>query len=803
MTALDTGTHQYDGVHLELPPRRKYVRSPSDVLRLAVALMVTAIGFAIALAIPDTLVGFEEDLLRAINRSPDAIEKLVVGLIQVVALAFPLFVLIVFVIRRRWIRLGMVALGSAAASLMVWALDELVIERVAAPAFLDAVEFEGWVADAAWPNSPYIAGVTAALVILNPWISRRWRRAGWITLWAFVIARLVAGVNLPVDLMIALGVGWACGTAVLLLFGAPNRTATGPEIVDAMRRAGIPLATLEAASVDARGSTPYFAEDTGGEQLFIKVLTGEERSADLMFRTYRSVRLKNVGDERAFSSLRRTVEHEALVAFAATAAEVRTPRLRAVAQTGEDADSMLLAYERIEGSSLDSVPAEDITDDVMRSIWQQVAVLRHHRTAHRDLRLANIFLDGDHEPWIIDFGFSEIAASDSLLDSDVAELVASSSIKVGAERAVRNAIDVIGADAVAAAAPRMQPLALSGATRGALKGTDGLQEVRDEVERQTGVEDIPMERLERVNTRVLVMALGFGLAIYFLIPQITEVKWSTVLDANWAWAAVALGFSFLTYVGAAMAMAGSVPNRLQPWPTFEVQVGSSFVNRITPVKVGGMATNARFLVKSGVELPVAVAGIGVSGLVTFVVHISMLFVFAVWTHNSSLAVLHLPSARTTMLILLGIFLVAGLVWFLPFGRKFFLEKVWPLIKQSAGGLATVGRSPSRMALMFGGALVMDLSYIFALWASLESFGGGLSFAAVAVVFLAGTAIAQAAPTPGGIGAVEAALIVALTGFGVSTDVAVPAVFLYRIATFWVPILPGWLAFQDLQRRGEL
>ena len=803
MTSAPINSSEYDGVRLEIPERAKYVRSPSDVLRLMIALGVTLFGLILALGAPDTLIGLEEDLIRAVNKAPDNIEIVVLGLIQIVALAFPLFVIIVFMVRRRWLRLAMLVLAAGTAGTAVWALDKYLIDRLAAAAFLEAVEFEGWVADAAFPNSPYIAGVVAALVVMNPWISRRWRRAGWVTLWVFVIARLLSGVNLPVDVMIALGLGWAIGTAVLLLFGAPNRTATGPEIVEALRRAGLPPAWLKAASVDARGSTPYFAEDVDGTALFVKVLTGEERSADLMFRTYRGVRLKNVGDERSFSSLRRTVEHEALVTLAASAADVRTPPLRAMAQVGDDEDSMLLAYERLDGASLDSVPDEALTDEVLRAIWSQVAVLRRHRIAHRDLRLANVFLDDNAEPWIIDFGFSEIAATDMLLNNDVAELVLSSSLKVGPERAVAAAVDVLGRDAVAAAAPRMQPLALSGATRSALKGTDDLDQVQSEVERQSGIEEIEFAKLERINTKAYLTALGLGLAIYFLIPQITQVRWASVLDANWAWAAVALAFSFLTYVGAAMAMTGSVPNHLQPWPTFEVMWASSFINRITPVKVGGMAANVRYLVKAGVELPVAVAGIGVSSLVTFAIHISMLFVFAVWTHNSSLAVLHLPSAKTTWLILLGLFVVAGLIWFIPFGRKIFLDKVWPLIKQSAGGLTTVARSPSRMALMFGGSLVMDLSYILALWASLEAFGGGLSFAAVAVVFLAGTAIAQAAPTPGGIGAVEAALIVGLTGFGVSQDVAVPAVFLYRIATFWVPILPGWLAFRDMERKGEL
>ena len=81
----------------------------------------------------------------------------------------------------------------------------------------------------------------------------------------------------------------------------------------------------------------------------------------------------------------------------------------------------------------------EVTDDVLGGIWRLVGELRRHRIAHRDLRLANVFLDDDGEVWLIDFGFSEMAASDLLLATDVAELVASSSVYVGAERAVAQA----------------------------------------------------------------------------------------------------------------------------------------------------------------------------------------------------------------------------------------------------------------------------------------------------------------------------------------------------------------------------
>jgi hypothetical protein len=76
----------------------------------------------------------------------------------------------------------------------------------------------------------------------------------------------------------------------------------------------------------------------------------------------------------------------------------------------------------------------------------------------------------------------------------------------------------------------------------------------------------------------------------------------------------------------------------------------------------------------------------------------------------------------------------------------------------------------------------------------------LAIVAAGAVYLVGGTVAAATPTPGGVGAVEAALIAGLTATGVPTEQAVPAVLVYRIATFWLPVLPGWLAFTLLTRR---
>ncbi len=111
---------------------------------------------------------------------------------------------------------------------------------------------------------------------------------------------------------------------------------------------------------------------------------------------------------------------------------------------------------------------------MLGAIWRLVGDLRRHRIAHRDLRLANVFLDDNGDVWLIDFGFSEVAASDLLLATDVAELLASSSLCVGPERATANAATTVEPATLAQALDRLHPWALSGATRTSLKRRPGL-----------------------------------------------------------------------------------------------------------------------------------------------------------------------------------------------------------------------------------------------------------------------------------------------------------------------------------------
>ena len=325
-----------------------------------------------------------------------------------------------------------------------------------------------------------MAAIFGVLTAAAPWLGRRWRRAGW----ALIAGLTVTGfVDSPVsfDSILALAVGWLSGAAVLVAVGAPTRRPTTQAVIDGLRAVGVPLQRLERAGVDARGSTPYFGVGADGSKLFVKALGADERSADLLFRLFRRIQPRDFGDEQPFLNLRRAVEHEACVALVARTLGVRTPAVRALATA--DPNGSVLAYDAIDGRSLDRVDPSEITDEVLGAIWQLVGELRRHGIAHRDLRLANVFLDDNGDVWLIDFGFSAVVASDMLLATDVAELLASSSICVGPERAVASAAPTVEPAILVKALDRLHPWALSGATRATLKGGPGLLDsLRDQLD---------------------------------------------------------------------------------------------------------------------------------------------------------------------------------------------------------------------------------------------------------------------------------------------------------------------------------
>jgi undecaprenyl-diphosphatase len=439
-------------------------RAPTDVLRLVVAGVSLIVVVLVGALFDEAVVGFVADLIQGVETLPSWLVTAVIVFGQVLGIVVLLGGAIAAVVHRNWFLLAVAAAAAAVAVLLTLVLLPLVDDI--APRVTRVDESYTLIPPDRVPSTVGLAVLAAVVTAASPWVARRWRRAGWTVV---VIATLTRFLGAPVefDTLVAVLTGWTAGAAAIVVLGAPSRRPSGRSVAAGLASVGVPLTRLEQASLDARGSTPYFATSRDGSPLFVKALGEDERSADLMFRTYRRIQPRDLGDEKAFSSLRRAVEHEALVAFAARDLGIRTPRVVALAAAAPN--GYVLAYEAISGRSLDRLDPAELTDEVLVDVWTELARLRIHRIAHRDLRLANVFLADDGEAWIIDFGFSELAASDHLLATDLAELLASSATLVGAERAVAAGVAVVGADAVVTALDRLELPRLSGATRTALK----------------------------------------------------------------------------------------------------------------------------------------------------------------------------------------------------------------------------------------------------------------------------------------------------------------------------------------------
>ena len=415
-------------------------RHPGDVIRLILAGLVLAGAAAVTVAAHATYAGASAAAVTAV--APSTVAGRVLGGLVQAAFAVAAVAAVAVALRYRRFRLLASVAGAAVLAGAVVAGVVLLAGGERPRALAAGAGQWSWLTGASLVGPALLAAAVAGTVAAAPWLSRPWRRTAWLLLWFAAVARLITGTASPMEVVVAFAAGVTIGAGVLVLFGVPDRRIGPGAIAAALGSAGLPVTGVEPAAVEAKGSRPFTAVAEDGEPLFIKVLGSDQRDADLLYRAYRFIRLREVGDTRPAASLIQAVEHQALAAVMAGRAGVTVPAVRQVIKTADG--SALLAMERVDGSSLDRIPGQDISDTMLRELWQQVDGLHRAGIAHRSLRAANIVADRTGRPWIVDFSFSELGATQRQMALDVAELLASLAAMIGAGRAVGSAVAVIG-----------------------------------------------------------------------------------------------------------------------------------------------------------------------------------------------------------------------------------------------------------------------------------------------------------------------------------------------------------------------
>lgn len=764
-------------------------RRPADLLSILFSGTALALLVAVTHALPAGSSQFTGDVIRVAGRIPRPIVFIVAALAALGTLA--MLGALVARLSREDHRDGLNAIAGGVATVLVMIGAVAAWHKAPGPvahAMLHGTDGSAMVRDAA-----LVAAVTASGTL---------RRAGW-TRWAVISLGLLILSGVGLAQITGLGAvtaslsGWVGGLLVRWLFGTSVRRPSLGALIAAITEGGVEVARLERCPGDA---ARLEGVDQGGEPLAVTAIGSEARGGRVLRRFWSLLRLRGAATGYEPLGVWSQLQTQALANVLAAESRVAAPRtllLRHVAP-----DTIVLVERPHDGPSLGS---ETSSSDAV-GLFAALRGLHQAGIAHRDLRAENLVCDGS-ESGFRSLEHATVAAGELVRRIDVAQLLTTVSSALGAGIAVEalhKGYRPVDERRVAAI---LQPVALIGwGWREARAARGSLSAVRRELiarEPGTSSDDLHLERLERFRWRTVATVIALTVAAYVLVGQLSKVNLIGALShANFAWFAVALGGSAVTYVGSSLNLVAFVPKRVSVWKGSIVELSGAFIGLVTPPTVGHVAVNARFLHRQGVDTATTGGAVAVSQIVNFIVTMALLVVTVLITGTGAGHLDIVPSSRV-LYLLGGLAAVIGAVFAIPKTRAAVLAKIWPPIRQAIPRLLEVLSQPLRLVMGVGGDLLLTGGYVLALVASLEAVGAHPPIVATAAVYMAGNAVGTAAPTPGGIGAVEAVLAAGLTAVGIPAHDAVPAVLIFRVATFWLPILPGWLMFLVLQRVGIL
>jgi uncharacterized membrane protein YbhN (UPF0104 family) len=679
-----------------------------------------------------------------------------------------------------------------------------------------------------FPPVAWLSGATAVLTASGPDLSRRWRSGLWWLTGSAAAIEMIVGAFLPVDAVAAAALGVTVGCLVLLAFGEPVGRPAATRVAAALQECGVELNSLTELPPPAPGPAGFAATTVDGTVLAVVVYAADDRDRDRLARLSRWLLVRHPHDDRAGVTVESAAEHELLAMVTAVRAGARVPEpvVAYPVDGGGGPGGALVTWSDVGGRRLDRLAAPEVPEAALADVWHSVSLLAKHRLAHRRLRTDMILVDACHQAWITGWVLAELGATDQQLNTDIAELLASVAVQVGADRAVASAVASLGGHPVAAATALLQPLTLSGPTRTKVRAYDRarsaalwpertrrrlrpgdrpdlLKELRTGIAQASGEPAAPLEQLSRFTWKRTLRLLGAFAVLYLILPQLANAGAATraLANADWWWVVAAIPAIFVALVFSTLLLRGTIPAELPFGPTYVTQFGGSFLNRVTPNNVGGMALDFRYLQKAGVNTGAATGSVGLQTVASKAAELLLIAVFFARTGRHTTVHLGVHSRQWLLLAISGVLAAGALLGLTPRGRRFFHDRIWGFLRSAGTSVAEVAKSPHQVALIGVGALGGPLVQIAALALCVHALGGNLPVVQVGTVYLGAQLVASAAPVPGGLGALEAALIAGLSALGMPAGAAASAVLIYRLLTYWLTIPVGWTALKIAEGRG--
>jgi glycosyltransferase 2 family protein len=792
------------------------VRRPADLLFAVLSLAVVAVVLGSIHSLPLGSTELADDVSSWLTHIP-AWLKFPAEVVSGVGCFVLGIVAVVMLIRDQWrdvrnaVTAGIAGAAGALIASSLWRAEHGAVER----AVLHHTNPSLFVVDTA-----FIAFVVGTDLTRRSHWSRWWPTAGA----ALLISGLAVNELTPFAVVIVLFSGLLAGWLVRWIFGAATVLPDQATLTTWLTSQGAGVGELAGT-----GRVRLAGSLTDGTPIQVRLAGRDTRGSGLARRLWSVIRLQPAASGHVAIGSRSQLEQIALACALAQQASVPSPAVRLLgempgetlvlvtivpsepkltstspngtAPPGSTTASSTTAGPITNGAATaGAATAGPVTVAGATALFASLRALHDAGIAHRDLRPENIFVT-PRAAGFLSLDAALPGASELARRLDLAQALATLAQAVGpsgAIAALRAGYGHVDENAVAAV---LQPVALAPWGWRAMRAAQGsLNEVRQELVGPGTA--APPARLERFKWRTVLTTVALAVAAYLLIGEISGNVLGTLGHANPGWFALAIVASAVTYLAAAENLAAFVPQHLSLMRGWAVQLSTAFVGIAMPPTVGHVAVNARYLHREKVDDSTIAAAVAMSQVVNIVTTVLLLIVFGLLT-GSGLSKFHIAPGADLIIGLVAIAAVIIILLAVPQTRGKLATTVWPWLRSIGPRLLDAVSHPLRLALSAAANLVLTFSYLVAFIAALHAVGAHPAILPAAVVYLAGNAVGAAAPTPGGIGGVEAVLAAGLTAIGIPAHEAIPAVLLFRVATFWLPIPAGWVSYVLLQRRGIL
>lgn len=654
-----------------------------------------------------------------------------------------------------------------------------------------------------------VALVATASVVSSPYIGRPYRTIGRWLVGLGAVSLVVLGATTPSGALIGVCAGAASAAAVHLLFGSSGGRPSLADVQRGLRELGVQVADLSEARRQQAGVFALDAQDQDGRPLLVKVYGRDAWDAQLLAKAWRALWYR---DAEALTLTRlQQAEHEGFTTLLAARNGVPVHDVvRAGRTTGGDAILVL----RLRGQQLAADPEHPALDEpTLAAVWDSALALGEAGFVHGDLGPSHLWLD-DGAIVLDGLGGAAVAPTGDQRRIDRAQLLVTSALLAGIDRAVAIAQERLGTDGLAEVIPYLQKAAVGPRLRADLEAADlDLDELRDHTAASAGVDEPRLAKLRRVSAGTLVQAGLLAGAAYLLISALAGIDLAELADAlrgaSPAVLLLALVLAQTPRLAQAESTRGACPRPIAFGPLVLLQFAITFVNLVVPSTAARVAVSIRFFQRQGIP-PASAVSIGViDGFGGFVVQLLILgsvVLFGLGDVQLDLDLASRGDVGGLLRLLLGLVVAVVVVALgalcVPKARHWALDRIRPWIHEALETLSSL-RSPSKVARILGGNLAAEVLFASTLALVLAAFGVSLPLATLLVINVSVALFAGLMPVPGGIGVAEGALVLGLTSAGVDQATAFAVVIAYRICTFYLPPVWGGIAFRRLERTGLL